>query len=361
MTPMKIGIVGCGNISNIYLEAGKKFDILDIVAVSDLDLARAQAKAQEHGIAKAVSVGEMLADPEIEIVINLTIPGAHYDVCKASLEAGKHTYVEKPLSLTREQGRDLLATAQAKGLRVGGAPDTFLGAALQTCRKLIDDDAIGLPIAATAFMLGRGVEAWHPNPEFFFKPGGGPMFDMGPYYLTALISLLGPLKRVTGSAQMSFPERLITSQPLSGQTIIVETPTHIAGVMDFAGGAVGTIITSFDVWAHNLPPIEIHGSKGSLSIPDPNMFDGTVKLYTEGKWEEVPLTHGYAQNSRGIGVADMAYAIQEGRPHRASGELTFHVLEAMHGFLDASQSGKHYLMESKGVRPEALPEKWPSQ
>jgi len=357
-TPMKVGIVGCGNISNIYLEAGKKFDILDIVAVSDLDLARAQAKAQEHGIAKAVTVDALLADPEIEIVINLTVPGAHYDVCKATLEAGKHAYVEKPLSLTRAQGRDLLETASAKGLRVGGAPDTFLGAALQTCRKLVDDGAIGLPIAATAFMLGRGVETWHPNPEFFFKPGGGPMFDMGPYYLTALVSLLGPLKRVTGSAQMSFPERLITSQPLSGQKIVVETPTHIAGIMDFAGGAVGTIITSFDVWAHNLPPIEIHGSEGSLSVPDPNMFNGTVKLYRDGKWEEVPLTHGYADNSRGIGVADMAYAIQEGRPHRASGELTFHVLDAMHGFLDASQSGKHYLMESQGVRPEALPEQW---
>ncbi len=359
MTPMKVGIVGCGNISNIYLEAGKKFDILDIVAVSDLDMARAQAKAAEHGVAKAVYVDELLADPEIEIVINLTVPGAHYDVCKAALEAGKHAYVEKPLSLTRAQGRDLLETASAKGLRVGGAPDTFLGAALQTCRKLVDDGAIGLPIAATAFMLGRGVETWHPNPEFFFKPGGGPMFDMGPYYLTALVSLLGPLKRVTGSAQMSFPERLITSQPLSGQKIVVETPTHIAGIMDFAGGAVGTIITSFDVWAHNLPPIEIHGSEGSLSVPDPNMFSGAVKLYRDGKWEEVPLTHGYADNSRGIGVADMAYAIGEGRPHRASGELTFHVLDAMHGFLDASQSGKHYLMESQGVRPEALPEQWP--
>jgi predicted dehydrogenase len=359
MTPMKVGIVGCGNISNIYLEAGKKFDILDIVAVSDLDMARAQAKAAEHGVAKAVYVDELLADPEIEIVINLTVPGAHYDVCKAALEAGKHAYVEKPLSLTRAQGRDLLETASAKGLRVGGAPDTFLGAALQTCRKLVDDGAIGLPIAATAFMLGRGVETWHPNPEFFFKPGGGPMFDMGPYYLTALVSLLGPLKRVTGSAQMSFPERLITSQPLSGQKIVVETPTHIAGIMDFAGGAVGTIITSFDIWAHNLPPIEIHGSEGSLSVPDPNMFSGAVKLYRDGKWEEVPLTHGYADNSRGIGVADMAYAIGEGRPHRASGELTFHVLDAMHGFLDASQSGKHYLMESQGVRPEALPEQWP--
>lgn len=359
-TPVKVGIVGCGNISNIYLEAGKKFDILDIVAVSDLDLARAKAKAEEHGIAKAVSVSELLADPEIEIVINLTVPVAHYEVCKAALEAGKHAYVEKPLSITREQGRDLLATASAKGLCVGGAPDTFMGAALQTCRKLIDDGAIGQPIAATAFMLGRGVENWHPNPEFFFKPGGGPMFDMGPYYLTALVSLLGPIKRVTGSAQISFPERLITSQPLSGQKIIVETPTHIAGVMDFAAGAVGTIITSFDAWAHNLPPIEIHGSLGSLSVPDPNMFDGKVKLFREGKWEDISLTHGYAENSRGIGVADMAYAIQEGRPHRASGELTFHVLDAMHGFLDASQQGRHYILESQGVRPEALPEKWPA-
>ncbi len=359
MSSVKIGVVGCGNISNIYLESGKKFDVLDIVAVADLDLERARAKAEEHGIPQALSVAEMLADPEIEIVLNLTVPKAHYEVCKAALEAGKHTYVEKPLSLTRDQGRDLLRIAKEKNLRVGGAPDTFLGAALQTCRKLIDDGAIGRPVAATAFMLGRGVETWHPNPEFYYKPGGGPMLDMGPYYLTALISLLGPIRRVTGSAQMSFPERMITSQPLSGQSIIVETPTHIAGVLDFQSGAVGTIITSFDVWAHNLPPIEIHGSEGSLSVPDPNHFGGVVKLYREEKWEEVPLTHGYDENSRGIGVADMAYAIQESRPQRASGELAFHVLDAMYGFLDSSESGRHYLMESAGVRPEALPEKWP--
>ncbi len=361
MPSTKVGVIGCGNISNVYLESGKKFDILDIVAVADLDEERAKAKAAEHGIARALPVAALLADPEIEIVINLTVPAAHYEVCKAILEAGKHAYVEKPLSLTRAQGRDLLAAAQARGLRIGGAPDTFLGAAGQTCRKLVDDGAIGQPIAATAFMQGRGVEAWHPNPEFFFKPGGGPMLDMGPYYLTMLISLLGPIRRVTGSAQMSFPERLITSQPLSGQKIIVETPTHIAGVLDFAGGAVGTIITSFDVWAHNLPPIEVHGSEGSLSVPDPNMFDGTVKLYRDGKWEEMPLTHGYAENSRGLGVAEMAQAIGENRPHRASGELTYHVLDAMYGFLDASEQGRHYLMESAGVRPEALPEKWPEE
>ncbi len=359
MSSVKIGVVGCGNISNVYLESGKKFDVLDIVAVADLDLERAKAKAAEHGIARALSVVELLADPEIEIVLNLTIPKAHYDVCKAALDAGKHTYVEKPLSLTRDQGRDLLRIAKEKNLRVGGAPDTFLGAALQTCRKLIDDGAIGRPVAATAFMMAGGVEKWHPNPEFFYKPGGGPMLDMGPYYLTALISLLGPIRRVTGSAQMSFSERVITSQPLSGQTIIVETPTHIAGVLDFVNGAVGTIITSFDVWAHNLPPIEIHGSEGSLSVPDPNYFGGVVKLYREGKWEEVPLTHGYEESSRGIGVADMAYAIQENRPQRASGELAFHVLDAMYGFLDSSEQGRHYLMESAGVRPDALPEKWP--
>ena len=360
MSSVKIGVVGCGNISNMYLESGKKFDVLDIVAVADLDLERAKAKAEEHGIAQALSVAELLADPEIEIVLNLTIPKAHYDICKAALDAGKHTYVEKPLSLTRDQGRDLLRIAKEKNLRVGGAPDTFLGAALQTCRKLIDDGAIGRPVAATAFMMAGGVEKWHPNPEFFYKPGGGPMLDMGPYYLTALISLLGPIRRVTGSAQMSFPERMITSQPLSGQSILVETPTHIAGVLDFQSGAVGTIITSFVVWAHNLPPIEIHGSEGSLSVPDPNYFDGVVKLYREGKWEEVPLTHGYEEISRGIGLADMAYAIQENRPQRASGELAFHVLDAMYGFLDSSEQGRHYLMESAGVRPDALPEKWPA-
>jgi len=357
---MNIGVVGCGNISNIYLENAKKLDGLHVAAVSDLDPARAQAKADEHGVARALTPEQLLADPAIDTVLNLTVPAAHFDVSRAALEAGKHVYVEKPLSLTRDQGRALLALAGEKGLRIGGAPDTFLGAALQTCRKLIDDGAVGRPVAATAFMLGRGVEDWHPNPDFFFKPGGGPMFDMGPYYLTALVSLLGPIRRVTGSAQMSFPERVITKEPRSGQRIVVETPTHIAGVLDFAGGAVGTLITSFDVWAHNLPPIEIHGSEGSLSVPDPNMFDGVVKLYREGKWEEVPLTHGYAENSRGLGLLDMAYAIREGRPARASGELTFHVLEAMHGFLEASESGRHYLMESAGVRPAPLPEKWPA-
>jgi len=356
--PVKIGIIGCGNISGIYFKAGKTFEILDIAACADIDLARARAKAQEHGVPKACTPEELLADPDIQIVVNLTIPNAHYSVCKAALEAGKHVHVEKPLSITRDEGQALLALAASKRLRVGCAPDTFLGGGLQTCRKLIDDGVIGEPVGATAFMLCHGHESWHPAPEFYYKAGGGPMFDMGPYYLTALVHLIGPIRRIAGSARATFPERTITSQPLHGAKITVDVPTHIAGVMDFANGAVGTITTSFDVWAAGPhPPIEIYGTEGSLQVPDPNGFGGPVRLRRpdDKEWREVELTHGYAQNSRGIGVADMAYAILSGRAHRASGALGYHVLEAMHGFHDASEAGVHYPMKSDVERPAALP------
>ena len=357
LRPVKVGIVGCGNISGIYFKAGKTFPILDIVACADLVMERARAKAEEHGVPKACTVAELLADPEIEIVINLTIPNAHYEVCLAALEAGKHTYVEKPLSITREQGRKLVETARARNLRLGGAPDTFLGGGLQTCRKLIDDGWIGEPVGATAFMLCHGHESWHPDPEFYYKAGGGPMFDMGPYYLTALVALIGPLRRVTGSTRVTFPERTITSAPKYGTKVVVDVPTHVAGVMDFANGAIGTILTTFDVWASQLPRIEIYGSEGSLDVPDPNGFGGTVRVHRMGAsgWSEVPLTHGFAENSRGIGVVDMAYAIQSHRPHRANGDLAYHVLEAMHGFHDASDMSKHYAMESTCERPAPLP------
>lgn len=358
--PVKVGVVGCGNISDIYFQTAKRLDILEVAVCADLNLERAQTKAAEHGIPKACSVAELLADPDIRIVVNLTIPKAHFEVCQAALDAGKHTYVEKPLALTREQGQTLLKTAKAKNLRVGGAPDTFLGAGLQACRKVIDDGLIGEPVAATAFMLGHGHETWHPDPEFYYKPGGGPLFDMGPYYLTALVALMGPITRIAGSAQKSFPERTITSRPKHGQTITVETPTHIAGTADFAGGAVATLITSFDVWSSTLPPIEIHGTLGSLSVPDPNGFGGTVRVNRGGEgWEDVPLTHGFAENSRGLGVADLAYAIREDRPARASGDLTYHVLEAMWGFLDSSEQSRYYAMQSTVERPAAMPEEWP--
>jgi predicted dehydrogenase len=355
-----VGIVGCGNISGIYMEAGNKWDILNIVACADIDLPRAAAQAAKYGIPKACSVEELLADPSIDIVINLTIPAAHAEVALAALAAGKSVYNEKPLALEREQAKRMLDLAREKGLRVGCAPDTFLGGGLQTCRKLIDEGVIGEPIGASAAMMSHGPEGWHPNPDFFYQPGAGPMFDMGPYYLTALTTLLGPVRRVSGSTRVSFPERVIGSEPLRGQVIKVNTPTHIVGVLDFAAGAIATIVTSFDVWSSELPRMEIYGSKGTLSLPDPNTFGGPVRLRLAGEqsWTEVPITHSYTQNSRGLGVADMAEAIRSGRAHRANGELAYHVLDLMHTIHDASREGRHVEMTSSCQRPDALPEGW---
>lgn len=354
---VKVGVIGCGNISGVYLKnMTQVFDILEVAACADLVRARAEARAREYEGVEPRTVEDLLADPDIEIVVNLTPPGAHAEVALAALRAGKSVYNEKPLAITRREGRELLETAQAQGVLLGCAPDTFLGGGLQTCRKLIDDGWIGEPVAATAFMMSHGHESWHPDPEFFYKPGGGPMFDMGPYYLTALVSLLGPVRRVTGSARITFPQRLITSEPKAGTVIDVEVPTHVAGVMDFAQGAVGTIITSFDVWGARLPRIEIYGTEGSLACPDPNTFGGPVLVKRRrGEWAEVPLTHGYTENRRGLGVADMAYARRTGRPQRASGELAYHVLDVMCAFQEASESDRHVLLESACERPAPLP------
>jgi len=357
MDKVKVGIIGTGNISDAYLQNGKRFESMEITACADLDISRAQAKAEQYGI-QAYTVDELLADPEIGIVINLTIPAAHGPVCLQALNAGKHVYVEKPLSVTREEGRQVLELAAQKGLLVGGAPDTFLGGGIQTCIKLIEDGWIGAPIGATAFMVGNGPEGWHPAPEFFYQKGGGPMFDMGPYYLTALIAMLGPISRLTASARISYPERTITSQPSFGKVMKVETPTHISGVIDFASGPIGTLVTSFDVMGGSqLPRIEVYGSQGTIQVPDPNTFGGPVRVWRAGsnEWSDIPLTHGKTQNARGVGVADMAKAILTNRKHRASGELAFHVLEAMFGFHDASEQGKHYWMTSTCEKPQPLP------
>ena len=353
---VKIGIIGCGNISGNYLYWARHFDILEVAACADLVPERAAAKAAEAKVPRACSVEELLGDPEIQIVVNLTIPRAHAEVNLAALAAGKHAYCEKPFAASREDGQKVLAAAKAKGLRVGGAPDTFLGGGIQTCRKLMDEGAIGQPVAAAAFMACRGHESWHPDPEFFYDIGGGPMFDMGPYYLTALVNLLGPVRRVCGSTRISFPERIITSQPKSGKRIQVLTPTHIAGTMDFANGAIGTIITSFDVVAHHLPIIEIYGSEGTLVVPDPNGFGGPVRLRRMGDAEfaEVRLTHS-DQVGRSIGVADLAEGILRGRPHRASGELCYHVLDVMHAFDESSKAGRHVEIQSRCERPAPLP------
>ena len=357
MKKVKVGIIGCGNISGIYMQQSQTFDILELNACADIITERAQSQAAKYGIPRVLSVDELLADPEIEIVLNLTIPNAHASVAFAALAAGKSVYNEKPLAISREDGQKMLQIAAEEGLKVGGAPDTFMGAGIQTCIKLINDGAIGKPVAATAFMLCHGHESWHPDPEFYYKVGGGPLFDMGPYYLTALVSMLGPVVRVSGSAQASFPTRKITSQPKNGTIITVDTPTHLSATLDFSDGAVATLITSFDIWAHHLPCIEIHGTEGSLSVPDPNTFGGTVQLWTSAsrKWEDVPLVPIRSENSRSIGVADMAYAIRTGRAHRANGQMAYHVLDVMHAVHDASKHSRYVCLESTCQRPAPMP------
>ncbi|MBD1383604.1 Gfo/Idh/MocA family protein [Metabacillus arenae] len=357
MNHLNVGIIGCGNISPIYFEAGKKFDVLNIVACADLNHEAAKQRAEEYNIPKACSVDELLSDPNIDLVINLTIPKAHADIHIRALEAGKHSYGEKPLAIDLKDAQKIQSIAKEKGLLVGAAPDTFLGAGIQTCRKLIDDGWIGEPVSANAFMMYHGPEIFHPNPDFLYQFGAGPMFDMGPYYLTALINLIGPVKKVSGFTRKTFEERIITGKQNYGRTFPVETPTHVSGIMEFDKGAIGTIITSFDVWGTKLPNIEIHGSLGSIIVPDPNHFGGTVyvKRHNYSEFVEVPLTHGFDTNSRGLGVVDMANAIINGQEHRANAEMSYHVLEIMHGFYLSSESNTHYELNSTCKKPEPFP------
>ncbi|VGO15886.1 1,5-anhydro-D-fructose reductase [Pontiella desulfatans] len=353
---VKAGIIGCGNISPAYFAAAKKLELLEIVSCADLIGQKAEDKAEENGV-KAVSVQELLADPEIGIVINLTTPQAHAEVNLQALHAGKHVHCEKPFAITREDGQKVLALAQEKGLLTGCAPDTFLGGGLQTCRKLVDDGWIGKPVAGTAFMCCPGHESWHPNPGFYYLRGGGPMLDMGPYYLTALVNLLGPVKRVAAIAGRKANERLATSEEASGQVLPVEVNTHAAGTLEFRNGAIITLVMSFDVWKHGNHPIELHGTSGSLRIPDPNCFDGEVSVFRAGMddWETVPLSHGYTDNMRSIGAADMAYAIQSGRPNRCSGEMAYHILDVMLAFDESSETGQHIDIASTCEQPAPLP------
>ncbi|RED39315.1 Gfo/Idh/MocA family protein [Paenibacillus sp. VMFN-D1] len=346
---MKAGIIGCGNISAIYLENLKKSPVVEVVAVADLVTERAQARAEEFGIANAYTVDELLGDQEIELVINLTIPGSHASIDLAALEAGKHVYAEKPLATSLQDGKRVVELAEQKGLRAGSAPDTFLGSGVQTAKAAIEAGKIGIPVAATAFMMGGGPEGWHPDPEFFYAPGGGPMLDMGPYYLTALVELLGSIRRISASVGAQIPMRTIGSGPKSGQLIQVQTPTHLAGTIDFKQGAIATMITSFDIKAGaNLPWIEIYGTEGTLSLPDPNFFNGDVKLRPSGssEWEVLTPVFESTQNERGRGVNDMVEAIRSGRKHRANGNLAYHVLEAMYAFEESSISGSHVVLES---------------
>lgn len=357
--PVRVGVVGCGAISGAYLGMAKNFPNVQMIACADLDASRATAAAEKFGIPRVLTVDQLLQDAAVEIVLNLTIPKAHVPVALKALAAGKHTYAEKPLGIDRAEGQKVIDLARAKGLRVGCAPDTFMGAGIQTARKLIDEGVIGRPVAFTAFMQGRGHEHWHPSPEFYYEVGGGPMFDMGPYYLTALLNLLGPVKRISGMATIAIPQRTITSQPKFGKTITVQTPDHIAGLMEFENGAVGTIVQSFATieGGHDgKHPIIINGTDAAVRVPDPNGFDGSVIVRRHGEKDPVEVPHQFlAGYGRSVGLADMAVAIRTGRPHRASGEQAFAVLDLMQGFLDSSLSGMTYAPAARYERPAPMP------
>jgi len=356
MQPVGVGLIGCGNISAAYLRAAAQFADFNIVCLADIDESHARARGEEFGI-PVVGVDALLRDPAIEIVLNLTVPQAHIAVGLDAIAHGKHVHGEKPLSINVADGSRLIDAAAKAGLRVGSAPDTFLGGAHQTARRLLDEGAIGTPLSGTATMMNHGPEHWHPNPGFYYAPGGGPMFDMGPYYLTDLVNLLGPVARVLGLTTKGFPERHITSAPRAGETITVTTATHLSGLLHFANGAVVSLTTSFDVWQHRHGPIEIYGSEGSLVVPDPNRFGGTVALAKRREpWNDMALSHGFADGEfRGIGLADMARAIRSGRPHRCSGALAFHVLEVMAAFQRSSDAGAAIAIESRCERPAPLP------
>jgi predicted dehydrogenase len=357
VTALRIGVIGAGQISGAYLGTLRRLSNVAVVAVADLDEARAAVAAAAVPGARALAVAELLAAADVDLVLNLTIPAAHAEVAHAAIAAGKHVYGEKPLAVTAGQARDVLAAAARAGVRLGCAPDTVLGTGVQTARACLDAGQIGTPLAATAFMVTPGHERWHPAPEFYYQPGGGPLLDMGPYYLTALVTLLGPVRRVTGMAATPRPTRTIGSGPRAGAEIGVAVATHVTGVLEHASGALSTLVMSFDVWAGRLPYIEVYGTAGSLSLPDPNGFGGAVQIFSAGAkdWTPAPEAGGYREASRGYGVSDLASALASGAPHRANGEIAYHVLDVMETLLTAASSRLPADVTSSCERPPAVP------
>jgi predicted dehydrogenase len=353
---LNVGVIGVGNISRQYFEHFPQLPNLRLTAVADLDVERASAVAAEQGV-EALSVDDLLADPRVDAVLNLTIPKAHADVALRALAAGKHVYGEKPLALSTAEAAPVLERASALGLRVGSAPDTVLGTGIQTARALLDSGRIGDPVAAAVAWSAPGHELWHPAPAFYYQPGGGPLFDMGPYYLTSLVTFFGPVVRVSGATSRSVRERTVATGPLAGSSIPVEVDTHVTAILEHASGVISTVTVSFEVWATRTPKFEVYGTAGTIAVPDPNMFSDTVQLATadDREFHEVPVAAGYADAGRGYGLADMARAIETDRPHRASGELAFHVLEIMESVIRAGATHTVVELASTVERPAPVP------
>lgn len=353
---LNIGMVGVGCISGIYLENfANTFKNVRLVAVCDLIRERAENAQKKYNIPKLYdTMEELFKDPEIDMVLNLTRPYQHYEVSRAALLAGKHVYSEKPLGADFEEGEALVKLAEEKGLWIGGAPDTFMGAGIQTCRKFIDEGLLGEVIGGRCVMAHHGVESWHPDPDFYYQRGGGPLLDMGPYYITALINLLGEIKSVYGVSRTTFKERLITASPHNGDIIEVNVPTHYECLITFTSGATVSFLTSFDLYDVKAANILLYGTKGNLYVPDPNCFGGENGLRfvngENGKEESLALEFDYDKNSRCLGLADLAAAIEKGRPPRASYLQTYHVLEAMTGIMKSAETGAPYIMKTRFKR-----------
>jgi len=359
--PLRVGVVGCGTVSEPYLRNMNASPHVEVVACADQVPERALARGAEFSVPRACSVDDLLADPDVELVVNLTVPSAHAGISMAALAAGRHVYTEKPLATTREQGRNILEAAATRGLTVACAPDTVLGAGIQTCLRLMEERELGEPLAASGFMLGRGPENWHPNPAFFYQPGGGPLLDVGPYYLTTLICLLGPVRQVAGMARILYPERNADRGPRKGETFNVTTPTFVAALIEFESGAQATLVTSFGIWGTGLPSIQVYCSQGILGVPDPNTFGGPVRMRSNDQdsvWRDVPLPYHHTNergNFRGLGVIETALAIRGGTPPRCSGELAYHVLDVMQSILESCDSGRYVKLQSTCPRTPPLP------
>ena len=342
---MTVGIVGVGNISDTYLRnlTGTFSRTIHVVGCSDLVPERSEKARRTWSLPKTfASTQELLADPEVDAVVVLTPPHHHFDTCWEAIKAGKHVYVEKPISVTAQQGRALVAHAQENRVSLSAAPDTCLGWSHQRALQVLNDGLIGRAVAASAVMLCHGHESWHPNPSFFYKPGAGPLLDMGPYYITALVSLMGPVVSVQGAAQTTFSEREVYSEPLKGAKIRVEVPTHVAALLQFESGAIATLVTSFDVWDSKTPHIEIHGSLGSMVLPNPNWFDGEVLLCRseDRVWRSLSPAVNEPEDRRGLGIIDLAQAVRSGQEPRLSGELGLHVLEIMEAIALSAELGE---------------------
>lgn len=353
---MRVGVIGVGNISEQYFDQFPALPNLELAAVADLDMARAASAAERQGV-RALSVDELLADPGIDTVLNLTIPAAHAEIALRALAAGKHVYGEKPLALSTESGALVLERAASAGLRVGSAPDTVLGTGVQTARALLDAGSIGSPIGAAMHWTAPGHELWHPAPGFYYQPGGGPLFDMGPYYLTSLVTLFGPVVRVSGAVATSSRERTVATGPNAGTIIPVDVDTHVSALLEHANGVTSTLTVSFEVWATRAPLFEVYGTAGTMDVPDPNHFSGVVSVAgaEDREWRECEPQAGYTDAGRGAGLADMADAIATGRPHRASGELAFHVLEIMQAVIRSGHEHAMIELLSAVERPEPVP------